>query len=439
MPNISFLGAGSGFIEPLAADLMQVANLDGSSFRLVDIDEERLELSLKIAELINQKIKDQNSRRGWKISATTDRRKGLRGADYVINCIEVSGLKCVRADNDIPLKYGVSQCIGDTIGPGGLFKALRTIPVWLDVLKDCEKLCPQALVLNYTNPMNMLCLAAARRSRMRVVGLCHSVQGSSRQLADYTGVPYAEMEWRCGGINHMAWFTTLRHRGRDLYPGLCERVQKDRKLYEKDPVRFDMLLHFGAFVTESSGHFSEYVPYYRKRPELIKKYCRDGYLGLESFYADNWPKWRQATDQRRRQIVAGKEEVRTQRGLEFASYIIDACETDVPFVIHGNVPNGGLIENLPAGACVEVACLVNRTGVHPTRFGALPPQLAALCASNVAMFDLGVTAAIERSKEAAIHALMLDPLTAAVCSPAEIRRMFGRLYEAQREWVPELK
>jgi alpha-galactosidase len=351
----------------------------------------------------------------------------------------VSGIDTVRQDNDIPLKYGVSQCIGDTIGPGGLMKALRTAPVWLAVLRDCEELCPEAWVLNYTNPMSILCLAAQRSSKMQVVGLCHSVQGSSRQLADYAGVPYEELEWACGGINHLAWFTRLAHQGHDVYPILREKVQKCRELWEKDPVRFDIMLHFGAFVTESSGHFSEYVPYYRKRPELIERYCRAGYLGQTGFYADNWPRWRQELDAWRRRVLAGQEELKTERSREYASYIIEARETGVPFVIHGNVANRRLIENLPADGCVEVACRADRTGIHPQPFGALPPQLAALCRANMAMFDLAATAAIEQCREAAIHALMLDPLTAAVCCPAEIRQMAEELFEAEREYIPQLK
>ena len=435
MPHICFLGAGSGFARPLCTDVMLVAGVGGGEFRLVDIDPERLDLSFRLVQRIAERIGGGR----WAVTATLDRREALRGADYVINCIEVSGIDTVRLDHEIPLRYGVSQCIGDTIGPGGLMKALRTVPVWLDVLRDCEDLCPAAWVLNYTNPMSILCLAAARAAATRVVGLCHLVQGSSRQLADYAGVPYAELEWECAGINHLSWFTTLRHAGRDLYPALRRKVQESRELWEKDPVRFDMLLHFGAFVTESSGHFSEYVPYYRKRPELIARYCRAGYLGQEGFYAENWPRWRRECDDGRRRILAGAEELKLERTLEYASYIVEARETNVPFIIHGNVLNRGLIDNLPGDGVVEVACVVNRTGIHPTRFGPLPPQLAALCSANMAMFDLAATAAIEQDKEAAMHALMLDPLTAAVCCPAEIRQMAEELFAAEAKYLPELR
>ena len=431
--QVCFLGAGSGFVEPLSADLFQIEGIDGGTLYLVDIDAQRLELSSRLAEKIAQRLGG-----GWRVAATTDRRAALQGADYVINCIEVSGLETVRFDNDIPLKYGVSQCIGDTIGPGGLFKLLRTAPVWMEVLKDCEALCPDALVLNYTNPMNMMCLVADRCASMEVVGLCHSVQGTSKQLSEYAAIPYEELAWECAGINHLAWFTKLEHRGADVYPLLRERVINRGEVWEKDPVRFDMMLHFGAFVTESSGHFSEYLPYYRKRGALITEFCRDRYLGEEGFYARDWPTWRREADERRQRLINDEEELKLARSHEYASYIIQACETDRPYVIHGNVPNRGLIDNLPAGGCVEVACLVDGNRIQPTHYGTLPPQLAALCRSNMSVFELGAQAVLERSKEAVVHALSLDPLTAAVCSLAEIRAMANELFEAEAAYLPEM-
>jgi alpha-galactosidase len=391
----------------------------------------------------------------------------------VVNCIEASGLACVEHDNDIPLKYGVDQCIGDTIGPGGLFKALRTIPVWLAVLRDCERLCPRALVLNYTNPMAMLCLAAGRTSSMAVSGLCHSVQGTSHLLAEYAGVPYRELEWECAGINHLAWFTTLGHRGKNLYPSLKKKFaaslaaaarefstgvtradsldvkpwvkkEMDALAYrERDLVRKDMCLHFGAFITESSGHLSEYLPYYRKS-EAGRKLLRLGYDGGSRFYATNWPRWREAADAERTAMLAGRQPMEWARSWEYASWIIEAREKGAPFRFHGNVMNRDidgdlLITNLPADACVEVACEVDRSGIHPEHFGKLPPQMAALCASNLAMFDLGAQAAIERSIEKAIHALMLDPLTAAVCTPAQIKAMTLELFRAEKAFLPGYK
>ena len=244
--KVVFLGAGSAFFRRLFVDVMSIPGADTGEMALVDIDEERLELQHQIADMIVGKMGKR-----WTVSASPDRRKVLADADYVINCIEVSGLQCVRHDNDIPAKYGVEQCIGDTIGPGGLFKALRTVPVFLEVLKDIEQLCPDAWILNYTNPMSIMCLASARVSQANLVGLCHSVQGTSHALARYADVPYADMRWTCGGINHLAWFTELRHNGQDLYPVLCRKIQDDAELYEQDVVRFDMMQHFGYFITES--------------------------------------------------------------------------------------------------------------------------------------------------------------------------------------------
>jgi alpha-galactosidase len=316
-------------------------------------------------------------------------------------------------------------------------KALRTVPVFLEALKDIEELCPRAWVLNYTNPMSIMCLAARRASKAKVVGLCHSVQGTSHQLADYAGVPYQQLRWDCGGINHLAWFTELSHKGKDLYPILFEKARNNKETYEKDPVRFDVMLHLGYFVTESSGHFSEYLPYYRKRPELIKEYCRDKYLGESGFYSRDWPTWRGDCDELRRRQIAGEEEIELDRTWEYASFIIQAMETNAPFVIHGTVPNTGLIENLPQDGVVEVACLVNRNGIQPKHFGPLPPQCAVICDWNMRMYDLAATACIEKSRQAAIHALMLDPLTAAVCCPAEIKRMAEELFEAEKEFLPD--
>jgi alpha-galactosidase len=440
--HVTILGAGSMFTPRLTNDILRIPGERGGTIRLVDIDGERLRtMSQLIRKLISFLGKDS-----WRVIATTERRDVLKGSDYIVNCIEVSGTRCVRWDNDIPLKYGIDQCIGDTIGPGGLFKGLRTIPVWLDVLKDAQELCPDALVLNYTNPMNMMCLAAGRTSAMRVVGLCHSVQGTSRLLARRAGVPYEELEWDCAGINHLSWFTVLKHRGRNLYPLLMEKARRDLAGRPDDPedagdlVRKDVMLHFGAFVTESSGHLSEYLPYYRKRADLRARYCREGYEGGSGFYAREWPGWRAAADAERRDMLKGKVPISWERGLEYASWIIEAHETDRPVRIHGNVMNsrhgaGPLIGNLPADGCVELACSVDRHGVRPVRFGSLPAQMAALCDANMRMFGLAATAAIERSKEAAIHALMLDPLTSAVCSPAEIKAMALELFTAEKDFL----
>jgi len=444
--KVTVMGAGSGFTPTLVRDILQIPGEQGGTVALVDIDTNRLDTMHK---LIGKVIEFQG-KTNWKVESSADRTQVLPGTDYIIICVEVSGTGSVRFDNDIPLKYGVSQCIGDTIGPGGLFKSLRTIPVWLDILKDAERLCPQAIVLNYTNPMSMMCLAAARTSFMPVVGLCHSVQGTGHLLAGRAGIPYDEMVWECAGINHLAWFTKLEHQGKSLYPILVEKAQRDvygtgEGREDSDIVRKDMMLHFGAFITESSGHLSEYLPYYRKRPELIERYTRTGYDGTTSFYADNWPNWRRSADETRLKMLNGEIGLEQKRSWEYGSWIIEAREKDVPHRIHGNVLNsvgdssGTLISNLPADGVVEVACMIDANGINPTRYGSLPPQMAALCDWNMRMYDLGATAAIERSKEAAIHALMLDPLTAACCSPAEIKAMTLELFDAEAEYLPGYK
>lgn len=464
--KITMLGAGSNFTPRVLADLFHVPGLKGGTIALVDIDSSRLNtMSRLIKKLISEK-----KLTNWKVISSTDRRAVMANSDYIVNCIEVSGAECVKFDNDIPLKYGVDQCIGDTIGPGGLFKALRTVPVFLDVLRDAERLCPNVIVLNYTNPMNIMCLASGRTSPVNVVGLCHSVQGTSTLLASYAGVPYSELEWQCAGINHLAWFTKLSHKGQDLYPRLYKKFAaeiqeamaeydagkvmldsgygKDEKTGElpykgRDLIRKDMCLHFGAFITESSGHLSEYLPYYRNNPQG-RKLLRHAYDGGPRFYATNWPTWRKNADKERNEMLRGKIPMNWRRSWEYASWIIEAREKNVPYRIHGNVMNhvhgaGQLITNLPADGCVEVACLVDGNGVQPIRFGGLPPQMAGVCASNMAMFDLAARACVDRSIDTAIHALLLDPYTAAVCTPAQIKAMVLEMFKAEKAFLPGYK
>jgi len=431
MPKITFVGAGSAvFTYEIITDILATPALAAGTFALVDIDAERLELVRRVAELAVAK-----SGKSWRVEASIERRDVLAGTDYLINTIEVAGLPNVRHDFDIPMKYGVNQCIGDTIGPGGLFKALRTLPAWLDILADTGRLAPGALVINYTNPMSITCLVGIRASKLPIVGLCHSIPHTAEQLAEYLGIPRDEIQYRAAGVNHAAWLVELRRNGEDLYPLLREKA-KIPAIYEQDPVRFEMMFHFGAFPTESSGHFSEYVPYFRKRPDLIKKYTRAAYLGETGFYANNWPTWRRESDDEMRQMIAGKQAIELQRGPEYASYIIEAKETNTPTLIYGNVLNTGLITNLPQTGVVEVACLADRNGVQPTYFGALPAQLAAIDAAHIAFHELATTAVLEQNREAAVYALMLDPLTAAVCSPAEIRAMFDEMATVEAPYLP---
>ncbi len=433
MVRIVLLGAGSGFTHKLCGDIMQIEGLGGGALGLVDVDAKRLRLAEGCVRRIAEQLgKDE----AWTVTGTTERAEVLPEADFIINTIEVSGTKTVRIDNDIPLEYGVSQCIGDTIGPGGIFKAMRTVPAWVEILRDVERLAPEATVLNYTNPMSILTHAAQVTTGLPVVGLCHSVQGGSKALARWCDVPFEELVWECAGLNHMAWFTRLEHKGKDLYPGLKRRVRRDKELWKCDPVRFDFMLHFGYFVTESSGHFSEYVPYYRKRRGLIRKFMRKRYLGQESFYADEWPGWRKAADERRRKVLQGKEDLDVSgRSHEYASGIIEAVTLDRPFVFHGSTWNTGLIDNLPDDSVVEAPILVNKTGFNPIHFGPVPDQCAALNRQHMSVNKLVAEACVEGDREKARLGLMLDPLTAAVCEPAEIGEMFDRMFKAERRYL----
>ena len=440
--KVTMLGAGSMFTPALTNDLLRIPGGAGGTIALVDIDQDRLAPMHDVLE----RLIDAVGATGWTVTSSTDRTEVLAGSDYLVNCIEVSGVDCVRHDNDIPARYGIDQCIGDTTGPGGLFKALRTIPVWLDVLADAERLCPDAWVLNYTNPMNMLCLAAARTSSMTVVGLCHSVQATSRLLARRAGARWRDLEFTCAGINHLAWFTSLRSAGHDLYPELMAKARADLAGTPGDPddagdlVRKDTMVHFGAFITESSGHLSEYLPYYRVRDDDQARYCGPGYDGESGFYAREWPGWRLESDAARAAMLAGERSLDWARSWEYASWIIEAREKDTPYRIDGNVPNargdGLLIDNLPADGIVEVACDVDGTGLHPQAHGPLPPHMAALCAAEMAMFGLGAQAAIERSTDLARLALTVDPLTAACATPAAIAAMTEELFAAEAAFLP---
>jgi alpha-galactosidase len=429
MVKVTLIGAGSAvFARQIVTDVLAIDGLDGGTFALVDIDADRLELAHDISEkLVGATGKD------WTVESSTERNDVLAGTDFLVNSIEVAGLENVRHDYEIPLRYGVDQCIGDTIGPGGIFKALRTGPAWLEILRDAERECPGAMVMNYTNPMSLLTLAAIRATSMDVVGLCHSIQGTSEQLAGYLEVPPEELCWRAAGINHNSWFVELARDGVDLYPELRKRARTSG-IYEHDPVRFETMLHLGAFPSESSGHFSEYLPYFRKRPDLIKRYTRDGYLGESGYYANNWPTWRAENDEEIRRMLSGEEKLPLERSPEYAADVIEAMTLDRERVIYGNVENTGLIENLPGG-CVEVVCLVDKNGVQPTHFGTLPEQLAALNRAHMAVHELVVRSLLERDRQSALYALMLDPLTAAVCSLEAIRHMFDEMWEAQRAFL----
>jgi alpha-galactosidase len=431
MTTVTLIGAGSAeFAAELVTDLLSVDALPEGEFRLVDIDPVRLDLACRFAEHLIER-----TGKPWTVRADVDRAAVLPGSDVVINTIEVAGMRNVRHDYDIPMRYGVDQCIGDTIGPGGLFKAFRTIPAWLEILRDIERLCPGALVLNHTNPMSMMVLAASRASSIPVYGMCHSVHYTVEQLAEYLEVDLARLTFRAAGVNHLAWITELWLDGDDAYPMLRERGRVP-EIWEQDPVRFELMFHLGRFPTESSGHVSEYLPYFRSRPETLARYARPGYRGESGFYANNWPTWRTESDERLARVLAGAEEYPMERGGEYPSRIVEAMTTGEAASVYVNIPNDGFIDDLPQGGVIEVEANVDASGIHPQPFGALPPQLASLDRRHLEIHDLAVTALLERDRELAVQALMLDPLTSAVCPPAGIRAMFDEMVEAERADVP---
>ncbi len=446
MPKIVLIGAGSVvFAQKLIIDLVTFPSLRNSTIALVDIDEERLELITKLTE----RLKEQEHL-PLSIEATTERRKVLRGADYVINMIQVGGLDAYRLDVEIPRKYGVDQTVGDTLGPGGIFRALRTVPILLEICRDIEELCPDALLINYTNPMAILCWAVNKSTRVRNVGLCHSVQGTARTLAEYIGVKVedrmryeseeyeffykpmpADIDYWVAGINHQAWFLEFRCKGEDAYP-LLWKAMEDPNIYSRDVVRFEIMRHFGYFVTESSHHMSEYVPYFRKNPELVAKYIPKRWDYYEICRAGLAPYLEKIQRQ-----IRGEEPIEIRRSLEYGAYIINAMETGEVTRINGNVANTGLITNLPYGCCVEVPCFVDRLGIHPCFVGDLPPQLAAINRTNINVQELAVEGILQQRKEYIYEAVALDPLTSAILTLDEIRSMVDEMFEAEKEYLPE--
>jgi alpha-galactosidase len=425
--KIAMIGAGSVvFAQRLTTDILSWPALQDATIALMDLDAARLEL---IGALAGRLVREQ--RLPARITTTTDRRAALDGAGVVIVMIQVGGVAAVRPDVEIPHRHGVDQAVGDTLGPGGIFRGLRTVPVLLDLCRDMAELCPRALLINYSNPMAINCWAVSVATAITAIGLCHSVQGTARQLAGYTGVPADELAYWVAGINHMAWFLRLeRAGGEDLYPALW-RAMEDPAIYAQDPVRFEIMRHFGAFVTESSRHMSEYVPYFRRTQALAERYA---------------PPWRRDYDlyvarqeqyyERVRRQVAGAEPVPTDRTHEYCSYILNALVTNAPVRINASVPNTGLIPNLPAGCCVEVPCLVDNTGVHPCYVGDLPPHLAALNRTNINVQELVVRAALTGDRAAVYQAVALDPLTAAVLSLDEARHLTDELFAASAPWLP---
>jgi alpha-galactosidase len=416
------------FARNLLGDILGYEELAASEIVLHDIDAERLEASALVARRVCEALKVPAT-----ISATADRRAALDGADYAINMIQVGGYEpCTVIDFEVPKQFGLRQTIGDTLGVGGIMRGLRTIPVILSFCQDMEELCPDVWFLNYSNPMAMNCWAVNRASTIRTVGLCHSVQGTAFELSVDLGINYRDIDYLAAGINHMAFYLRFEQEGEDLYPRL-RALAESGQIPEDNRVRYEMLKHLGYFVTESSEHFSEYVPWFikRDRTDLIKEFNipLDEYPRRCVAQIESW-------DAEQQQLEHGPIEVR--RSGEYASTIIRSIETGKPRTIYGNVANHGLIENLPAGCTVEVPCLVDGNGVQPTRIGSLPPQLAALIRTNVNVQELTVEAALTHKLEHVYHAAMLDPHTAAELDISQIKELVDALVLAHGEWIPEL-
>lgn len=437
MARIAFIGAGSlGFTRGLVRDILTFPLLKDSTLVLMDINKERLEFARKACEIIVERGKYPA-----KVIATMDRREALKGADAVLCTILAAPVDVWRHDIEIPKKYGVDINVGDTRGVAGIFRALRTIPVMVDIVRDMEKYCPDAILLNYTNPMAMLCRAMQRTSSIKVSGLCHSVQGTAGMLAHWIGAPMSEIDYVCAGINHQAWYLKYEWKRKNAYP-LIRKAIENPKIYNEEQVRNEMFLHLDYYVTESSGHNSEYSWWFRKRPDLIEKYCTHGTGWNPGHYAMILEGYKRAAKNWKNDI---KEWFRKgapmslDRGHEYAASIISAYMGGEPFEFNGNVANTGLITNLPEGACVEVPVVANHRGFNAIHVGALPPQLAALNNVSVATEEMAVEAALTGDPHLVFHSVAYDPLTAAVLSLAEIRKMVGEMLKKNKGYLPQFK
>lgn len=447
MAKIAIIGAG-GYVFPLrlVGDILSFGELQDAELALMDINPETL---ARTADAARQLV--AHHRLGARITATTERQEALSGADFVIVTFQVGGLDAYRFDVEIPRRYGLDQCVGDTLGPGGVFRFLRSAPAFFEIAQDMRALCPDALLINYANPMAMNC-AYLGRLGVKTVGLCHSVQGTTRMLAETMGVPYDEVFYRAAGINHQAWILEFRRGAEDLYPRLREvmgRTHLARTLaggleadrgdhseargisnYEggQERVRTEIMAAFGFFHTESSHHASEYLPYFRKDKQLI-----------EELIPQRWDYFQVCSQHDAAGFEGLLERLKGELkpSLEYGAQIVHSIETGTPRVIYGNVVNHGLIGNLPEGCCVEVPCLVDGGGVQPTAVGNLPPQCAALNRSNIGVQELAVEAVLTENVEHIYHAVALDPLTGALLTLGQIRDMVDELLEAEAAWLPD--
>ena len=437
MARVAFIGAGSwGFTRRLVRDLLTFPLLEDATIALMDIDQERLDFAYRAVS----KIIELGGYRA-KVEATLDRAEALRGADAVLCTILAAPVSVWRHDIDIPMKYGVDINIGDTRGPAGVFRALRTIPVMLDIAHDIERYCPDALLLNYTNPMAMLCRAMQRQTSVRLSGLCHSVQGTAEMLARWIGAPIDEITYTCAGINHQSFYLRYEWNEVDAYP-LIRKALERPEIYNEEIVRNEIFLFTGYYVTESSGHNSEYNWWFRKRPDLIEKYCIHGtgwnpgeHAYIVKEYLSREDTWRQEIEQ----WLAEDAPISLERGHEYAAYIINALLGGEPYRFNGNVPNTGLVTNLPHDCCVEIPVYVDKNGLSPVYVGPLPPQCAALVNINVAVEEMAVEAALTGDPVLTYQAIAYDPLTAAVLSLREIKEMVQEMFEVNRPYLPQFE
>ncbi len=459
MPKITFIGAGSTvFAKNLMVDILSYPELADATIVLHDIDERRLGLSHRVGQRVAAALGATPT-----FEVTTDRERALDGADYAVNMIQVGGYEpSTVIDFEVPKRYGLRQTIGDTLGVGGIMRALRTMPVLLEMAHDMERLCPDVLHLNYVNPMAMNCMALDRASTIATVGLCHSVPHTAGELAKDIGVPVEEIDYLVAGINHMAFYLTFERDGVDLYPEI-RRVLDEGRVPDHNRVRYELLGRLGYFVTESSEHLAEYTPWFIKnaRPDLIERFgvpldeylyrCQAGIASWEFIERELEQPGSQDPEALRAliestplmpshvdaQVSAFADLDSVQRSVEYGSQIIHAKETGQPAVVYGNVPNRGLIDDLPDGACVEVPCLVDAQGVQPTRIGGLPPQLAAMMQTNVNVQELTVRALLEGKREHVYHAAMLDPHTSSELDLEQIWTLVDELIAAHGEMIPE--
>jgi alpha-galactosidase len=431
MAKIAMIGAGSlVFCKTLMADFLATPALKGSEFRLMALTRKRLD---KMHDFVRRMIKDNGI--DATVTATTDRREALKGADYVVVMIQVGGVDVFQTDYEIPMKYGVDNCIADTMGPGGVFRALRHIPALLEIAKDMQELCPRAVLFNYANPMAMCCWALGRVPGLQFVGLCHGVQTTMDLIASYVDVKKEEIDFLAAGINHMAWFLRLEKDGKDLYPLLKKNFEKP-SYYVNEKVRGEVMRHFGYFMTESTGHLSEYLPYFRKNKKALALYCDEPAFGGES---GAYYRYCRMIDEKFAKLdPLSIESARLgPRSAEYCSHIIEALETGDIFRFNGNIRNDGYIANLPPGCCVEVPIYADRMGLHPTAVGMLPSQCAALNMTNVLVQGLTVEASFSGDPELVMQAVALDPLTAAVLTLAEIRALVAEMLAAQKDYLPQ--